>query len=143
MEIGNIIPHIEAVIFASDKPLTTLEITDIINNAFGFMEDKIMLDQVESAMEGVLENLAEAPFNGRADLPKLAAATELTDEERSLFWPSLAFNLTIAGRGTYLIQQPGVAEPTQLRAFNEIQHCVLARVITIHDPSNGPIPTMI
>ena len=55
MEIGNIIPHIEAVIFASDKPLTTLEITDIINNAFGFMEDKIMLDQVESAMEGVLE----------------------------------------------------------------------------------------
>jgi len=55
MEIGNIIPHIEAVIFASDKPLTTLEITDIINNAFGFMEDKIILDQVESAMEGVLE----------------------------------------------------------------------------------------
>jgi len=55
MEIGNIIPHIEAVIFASDKPLTTLEITDIINNAFGFMEDKIVLDQVESAMEGVLE----------------------------------------------------------------------------------------
>jgi len=55
MEIGNIIPHIEAVIFASDKPLTTLEITDIINNAFGFMEDKIVLDQVETAMEGVLE----------------------------------------------------------------------------------------
>jgi segregation and condensation protein B len=55
MEIGNIIPHIEAVIFASDKPLTTLEITDIINNAFGFMEDKIMLDQVEAAMDGVLE----------------------------------------------------------------------------------------
>jgi segregation and condensation protein B len=67
MEIGNIIPHIEAVIFASDKPLTTLEITDIINNAFGFMEDKIMLDQVETAMEGVLEKYRSAfyPFEVR------------------------------------------------------------------------------
>jgi len=55
MEIGNIIPHIEAVIFASDKALTSLEITEIINNAFGFMEDKIVLDQVESAIEGIIE----------------------------------------------------------------------------------------
>jgi segregation and condensation protein B len=55
MEISNLIPHIEALIFASEKPLTTLEITDLINNAFGFMEDKISLDQIESAMEGILE----------------------------------------------------------------------------------------
>ena len=55
MEIGNMIPHIEAVIFASDKALTSLEITEIINNAFGFMEDKIVLDQVESAIEGIVE----------------------------------------------------------------------------------------
>ncbi|MFT3936628.1 MAG: SMC-Scp complex subunit ScpB [Chitinophagaceae bacterium] len=55
MEIGEIIPHIEAVIFASDKALTSLEITEIINNAFGFMEDKILLDQVESAIEGIIE----------------------------------------------------------------------------------------
>ncbi len=55
MEIGNIIPHIESVIFASDKALTSLEITEIINNAFGFMEDKIVLDQVESALEGIVE----------------------------------------------------------------------------------------
>jgi len=55
MEIGNIIPHIEAVIFASDKALTSLEITELINNAFGFMEDKIVLDQVESAIEGIIE----------------------------------------------------------------------------------------
>jgi segregation and condensation protein B len=54
-DISSLIPHIEAIIFASDKPLTTLEITDIINNAFGFMEDKIMLDQVESAIEGIVE----------------------------------------------------------------------------------------
>lgn len=55
MEIGNIIPHIEAVIFASDKAMTSLEITEVINNAFGFMEDKIVLDQVESAIEGIIE----------------------------------------------------------------------------------------
>lgn len=55
MEISNLIPHIEALIFASEKPLTTLEITDLINQAFGFMEDKIMLDQIESAIEGILE----------------------------------------------------------------------------------------
>jgi segregation and condensation protein B len=55
MEISNLIPHIEALIFASDKPLTTLDITELLNNAFGFMEDKISLDQVEAAMEAVVE----------------------------------------------------------------------------------------
>lgn len=55
MEISNLIPHIEALVFASDRPLTTLELTDLLNNAFGFMEDKILLDQVEAAMEGILE----------------------------------------------------------------------------------------
>lgn len=55
MEITNLIPHIESLIFASDKPLTTLEITELVNNAFGFMEDKITLDQVETAIEGIRE----------------------------------------------------------------------------------------
>jgi segregation and condensation protein B len=67
MEISNLIPHIEALIFASEKPLTTLEITDLINQAFGFMEDKIMLDQIESAIEGILEkyNAEFYPFEVR------------------------------------------------------------------------------
>lgn len=55
METINLIPHIEALIFASDKPLTTLEITDLLNTAFSFMDEKVSLDQVESAMEGVVE----------------------------------------------------------------------------------------
>ena len=55
MEISNLIPHIEALIFASDKPLTSMELTELINNAFGFMEDKITLDQIESSIEGILE----------------------------------------------------------------------------------------
>jgi segregation and condensation protein B len=61
MEISNLIPHIEALVFASDRPLTTLELTDLLNNAFGFMEDKITLDQVEAAMEGIVEKY-EAEF---------------------------------------------------------------------------------
>src|SRR5687767_3013251 len=55
MEISNLIPHIEALIFASDKPLTSLDITELVNNAFGFMEDKVTLDQVEASIEGIVE----------------------------------------------------------------------------------------
>ena len=55
MEISNLIPHIEALIFASDKPLTSLDITELVNNAFGFMEDKVTLDQVEASVEGIVE----------------------------------------------------------------------------------------
>lgn len=55
MEITNLIPHIESLVFASDKPLTTLEILELVNNAFGFMDEKVSLDQVESAIEGIVE----------------------------------------------------------------------------------------
>jgi segregation and condensation protein B len=55
MEISNLIPHIEALIFASDKPLTSAEITDLVNQAFGFMEDKIVVEQVDTAIEGIVE----------------------------------------------------------------------------------------
>ena len=67
MDLTNLIPHIESLIFASDKPLTTLELVELVNNAFGFMEDKITLDQVESSMEGILEkyNSEFYPFEVR------------------------------------------------------------------------------
>src|SRR5688500_4835285 len=55
MEISSLIPHIESLIFASDKPLASLEITDLINQAFGFMEEKIVVDQVDAAIEGIVE----------------------------------------------------------------------------------------
>jgi segregation and condensation protein B len=55
MEISNLIPHIEALIFASDKPLNAGEITDLVNQAFGFMEDKIAVEQVDAALEGIVE----------------------------------------------------------------------------------------
>lgn len=67
MEIGNIIPHIEALIFASDKPLTAMELTELINNAFGFMEEKLTLEQVSTALDGVVEKYAAEfyPFEVR------------------------------------------------------------------------------
>ncbi|HEX2608171.1 MAG TPA: SMC-Scp complex subunit ScpB [Flavisolibacter sp.] len=55
MEISNLIPHIEALIFASDKPLTAPEITELINQAFGFMEEKIAVEQIEASLEGIVE----------------------------------------------------------------------------------------
>lgn len=55
MEISNLIPHIEALIFASDRPLTAIDITELINNAFGFMEDKITMDQIQTGIDGIVE----------------------------------------------------------------------------------------
>lgn len=67
MELSTIIPHIEALIFASDKPLTSLDIVELINNSFGFMEHRITLDQVESAVDGIREkyNAEFYPFEVR------------------------------------------------------------------------------
>jgi segregation and condensation protein B len=55
MTTSELIPHIEALIFASEKPLTTLEITDLVNNAPDFQNEKISLDKIESALEGITE----------------------------------------------------------------------------------------
>jgi len=67
MEIGNIIPHIEALIFASEKPLTSMEITELLNNAFGFMEEKLTLEQIQTSIDGIIEKYASEfyPFEVR------------------------------------------------------------------------------
>lgn len=67
MEIANLITHIEALVFASEKPLTSLELVELINNAFGFLDDKIVIDQVETAIDGIREkyNAEFYPFELR------------------------------------------------------------------------------
>jgi segregation and condensation protein B len=55
MEISQIIPHVEALIFAADRPLPVLEIVDLLNNALAFLEDRATLDQVETAIEAIRE----------------------------------------------------------------------------------------
>jgi segregation and condensation protein B len=55
MEISEIIPHIEVLIFASEKPLTSPDIVELINNTFGFLEERISIDQVDAAVNGIKE----------------------------------------------------------------------------------------
>lgn len=63
MEIANLINHVEALIFASDRPLSAMELTDLVNSAFGFMDDKVILDQVETAIDGISEKYASDFFS--------------------------------------------------------------------------------
>ena len=93
--------HIRAalpVTLARPRNTESAEVRALIDSVYGLMtaggeragrmtqkEIKVKLgDRLPEAditrMEGVLENLTEPPFRGRADLPKLAAETELSDE---------------------------------------------------------------
>jgi segregation and condensation protein B len=69
MELSNLIPHIEALIFASDKPLTASEITELLNSAFGFVDeaDKMTEEQVDVALQGIIEKYSSEfyPFDVR------------------------------------------------------------------------------
>lgn len=55
MELSEIIPHIEALIFASDKPLSNEEILELVNGALAFIEDRATQQQVDAAIEGIQE----------------------------------------------------------------------------------------
>lgn len=57
-DVSAIVPHIEALIFASEKPLSTAELTDLVNNALGFLEDRISSDQTEAALQAITEKYA-------------------------------------------------------------------------------------
>nr|WP_294906314.1 SMC-Scp complex subunit ScpB [uncultured Lacibacter sp.] len=67
MELSVIIPHIEALIFAAERPLTTLELCDLVNNALGFIEDRASLDQTEAAIAAIKEKYSAEfyPFEVR------------------------------------------------------------------------------
>src|SRR5690606_9119779 len=55
MELSIIIPHIEALIFVSDKPLAINEMVELVNNALGFIEDQASPEQVEAAVNAIVE----------------------------------------------------------------------------------------
>lgn len=55
MELSSIIPHIEALIFASDKPLAVADLVELLNNAMGFIEDRATEDQVNEAVNAIKE----------------------------------------------------------------------------------------
>ena len=62
MDLTLIIPHIEALIFASEKPLSTTELVDLVNNALGFIDDHATTQQVEAAVLGIQEKYESALF---------------------------------------------------------------------------------
>jgi segregation and condensation protein B len=55
MELSLIIPHIEALIFASDHPLATNDLTELLNNSLAFIEDRATTEQVEAAVKAIKE----------------------------------------------------------------------------------------
>lgn len=55
MELSVIIPHIEALIFASDKPLAVADLVELLNNAMGFIDDRATEDQLEEAINAIKE----------------------------------------------------------------------------------------
>jgi len=55
MELSSIIPHIEALVFASDKPLPVADLVELLNNAMAFIDDRATEDQVEAAVNAIKE----------------------------------------------------------------------------------------
>lgn len=88
-----------SVTLSRPREVESLEVRGLIDKTYGLMTAGAMrtgrvsekgfklrlgdrLPEVEIArMEGILELLADEPFLGRADLPKLAEETELNDQE--------------------------------------------------------------
>src|SRR5690625_5068638 len=55
MEVSDIIPHVEALIFASERPLSAIEILDYVNQSTGFLDNQVNINQVTSAIEAIIE----------------------------------------------------------------------------------------
>lgn len=55
MEISQLIPHVEALIFAADRPLPAADILELLNNALAFLEDRATPEQVAAAIEAIQE----------------------------------------------------------------------------------------
>ncbi|MCK7557688.1 SMC-Scp complex subunit ScpB [Chitinophaga sedimenti] len=55
MEISQLIPHVEALIFAADRPLPAADILELLNNALAFLEDRASQEQVDTAIEAIME----------------------------------------------------------------------------------------
>ena len=52
MDIEQLMPHVEALIFASERPLTQMEITELLGQA---LETTIEADRIATCIEAVLE----------------------------------------------------------------------------------------
>jgi segregation and condensation protein B len=55
LQINFITPHIEALVFASDRPVSIGELIELVDNALSFMDDKVTAAQVVEALEVIRE----------------------------------------------------------------------------------------
>lgn len=55
MQIKDFILHVEALLFASNKPTTVRELTNTLNLAFEFMSERIEEEQVEKALHVLID----------------------------------------------------------------------------------------
>lgn len=64
MEISELLPHIEALIFASDKPIAEPEIEEYLNKALAFMENRATPGQVEEGIKAIQKKYSSSfyPF---------------------------------------------------------------------------------
>ncbi|HSU29287.1 MAG TPA: SMC-Scp complex subunit ScpB [Chitinophagaceae bacterium] len=62
MTDSDLVMHIEALVFASDKPLTAMEITELVNNANETPGEKIKMNRVETAIETIVKKYNDGNF---------------------------------------------------------------------------------
>jgi NitT/TauT family transport system ATP-binding protein len=101
-------------------------------------------------LEGVLDLLADTPFNGRADLPQLAEESELSDEELFPAYEALGLlGLAHIDKGDITLTPIGrryveAEQPLRQEIFGQqlLLHVPLARHIreSLEEESGGAIP---
>ncbi|MFZ6772557.1 nitrate/sulfonate/bicarbonate ABC transporter ATP-binding protein [Undibacterium sp. SXout7W] len=103
-----------------------------------------------SRIEGVLDMLANAPFNGRADLPQLAEESELSDEELFPTYEALSLlGFAVLEKGDIMLTALGTkyveaeqAHKQELFGQQLLTHVPLAAHIrrNLETESNGSLP---
>ena len=63
--------------------------------------------------------------------------------EKQRFWAVVALNLTVAARETYMPQTENIAEPTKLRAYNEMLHRICSRMAVEDENSDSWLFSML
>ncbi|WP_018150391.1 ABC transporter ATP-binding protein [Leeia oryzae] len=149
------------------RNVDTLEVRSLIDEVYALMTMRPASTQVTdlslpmhigyrlpdadiSRIEGVLDLIADAPFNGRADLPKLAEEAELSDDELFPAYEALSLlglahidkgdiTLTRLGTNYHLAEQ---ALKQELFGQLLLEHVPLARHIrsTLENETTGKLP---
>ena len=107
------------------RDVDSFEVRALIDEVYGLMTQRSVPDMTVgdshlkhlgyrlpdtevSRIEGVLDLLANAPYNGRADLPQLAQEIELSDEELFPTYEALSLlGLAVLEKGDILLTQLG------------------------------------